>query len=369
MSDVRMLDRAGGMSGQVVPPQAASAQVGPAIVSGGSGARLSRGSFPKRFWPLASEPTMVRQTARAVAAATRARTTPRGSRTFMDAREVVRRAASLARVIAPAVAVVVLGAAGERGEIDRGLTDWQLGRPAEAFEHWRQASLAGDARGALYIGTLFDTGRGVAPDCRQAMAWYARAAELGSAAGAFNVGVLYDSGLCVAGNPRAAASWYARAAAGGFGRGAYNLALMYEAGTGVPVDHARAMALYRNAAEHGITAARAHLVSFGRPVTSVVRSPPQDPAAKAFEQAQSVLLSRGPADAARMVALLQQAAEQHNSLAEYDLGYCYQRGMGLPTNAVQALSFYRRAAADASDASVRAIAQAGIDSLTARAGG
>ena len=287
----------------------------------------------------------------------------------MGARRVARRAASrLAEACAAAAAVVLLGAAGPQDEIGRGLLDWQLGRPAEAFEHWRQASLAGDASGALYIGTLFDTGDGVAPNCRQAMAWYAKAAELGSAAGAFNVGVLYDSGLCVAASPQAAASWYARAAAGGFGRGAYNLALMYEAGIGVPADRARAKALYRTAAEHGITAARAHLVSFGRPV---IRSAPprEDPAAQAFAQAQSVLLSRGPADAARMVALLQQAAEQHNPLAEYDLGYCYQRGMGLPANVVQALTFYRRAVADASDASVRSIAQAGIDSLKTHAGG
>ena len=287
----------------------------------------------------------------------------------MGARRAVRRAAArLAGVCVAAAAAVVLGAAGPQDDIGQGLMDWQLGRPAEAFGHWRQAALAGDARGALYIGTLFDTGNGVAPDCRQAMAWYARAAELGSAPGAFNVGVLYDSGLCGRENLQAAASWYARAAAGGFGRGAYNLALLYETGSGVPVDRARAAALFRTAAEHGITAARTHLVSFGRPVIRDVR-PQENPAAQAFAQAQAVLLSRGPADAARMVALLRQAAEQHDPLAEYDLGYCYQRGMGLPANALQAMTLYRRAVADASDDSVRAIAQAGIGSLKTGAGG
>ncbi len=281
----------------------------------------------------------------------------------MGALRVVRLAGSvLARAAASAAAVSVLAAASPAGDIGRGLLEWQRGRPAEAFVHWQAAALAGDARGALFIGTLFDTGQGVAEDGRQAMAWYAKAAELGSAAGAFNVGVLYDAGQGAPENPQAAASWYARAAAGGFGRAAYNLALMYEAGTGVPADQARARSLYRMAASRGITAARAHLASFERTGIPVTR-PPEDPAAQAFQQAQTVLLSRGPGDAARMVALFRQAAEQHNPLAEYDLGYCYQRGMGLPPDAAQALAFYRRAAADAAEPSVRSIAQAGIDSL------
>ena len=277
------------------------------------------------------------------------------------------RALRTVRLGAAALAVTVLAAAGPP-DVSQGLLDWQLGRPAEAFVHWRTAALAGDPRGALYMGTLFDTGRGVTQDYRQAMAWYAKAAELGSAAGAFNVAVFFDAGLGAPANPKAAAAWYARAAAGGFGRAAYNLAMMTEAGTGVPADPARAMALYRIAAGHGITAARAHLASFGRPVSGVVHAP-DDPATAAFQNAQAVLLSRGPGDAARMVILLKQAAERHNPLAEYDLGYCYQRGMGLPKDAAQALALYRRAAADAADEPVRSIAQAGIDSLKAAAGG
>ena len=268
----------------------------------------------------------------------------------------------LARAWVSAAAVLTLGAASPVGDVAQGLSYWQLGRPAEALALWRQAALAGNARGALYTGVLFDTGQGVKQDFRQAMTWYVKAAELGSAAGAFNVGVLYDAGLGTAENLQAAASWYARAAAGGFGRGAYNLAMMYEAGAGVPVDRARALALYKLAAERGIRAARAHLASLGRPVTGAAR-PPDDPAAQAFQQAQSVLLSRGPSEAVRMVALLRQAADRHDPLAEYDLGYCYQRGMGLPPDRVQALALYKRAVADAAGASVAAIAQAGIDSL------
>ena len=72
MSDAQMLDRAAGLSGQSPSPKAAGTQVVPVILSGGSGTRLwpvSRGSFPKQFWPLVSEQTLVQETAhRAVAA-------------------------------------------------------------------------------------------------------------------------------------------------------------------------------------------------------------------------------------------------------------------------------------------------------------
>ena len=44
----------------------ASARVVPVILSGGSGSRLwpvSRASFPKQFWPLVSDRTMIQETA------------------------------------------------------------------------------------------------------------------------------------------------------------------------------------------------------------------------------------------------------------------------------------------------------------------
>ena len=56
------------MSAQPAPPAAeTAAPVVPVILSGGSGTRLwpvSRESFPKQFWPLVSERSMIEETAR-----------------------------------------------------------------------------------------------------------------------------------------------------------------------------------------------------------------------------------------------------------------------------------------------------------------
>ena len=247
---------------------------------------------------------------------------------------------------------------------DAALAEFRQGRFAEALREWLQAAQGGDARADLYVGVMYDGGLGVPHDPARALAWYRRAAEAGSAAGAFNVGVLYDSGVGVAQDQRRAATWYARAAARGFARAQYNLGLMYEAGIGVARDRRRAAALFTEASRHGITAAGSHLAALGEKPAEAARKPPDLPAApdtsmQDFDRAQQVLLSRGPAEAGRMAALFRHAAEQHNALAEYDLAYCYQHGMGVPADAAQAVGWYRRAEADAPAGTLRDIAHAG----------
>ncbi len=248
------------------------------------------------------------------------------------------------------------------GSVESGLGDFQQGRFSEAFQAWQQAGQAGDARGVLYIGVLYDSGLGVVQNYAKAMACYRRAGELGSAAGAFNVGVMYDSGLGVRKSTKDAAIWYARASRHGFGRAEYNLALLYETGSGVGRNRARAVALYKLAASHGVTAARAHLASLNERAPAAVPEKPDD-AMQGFKEAQQLLLNRGAAESARMVALFRYAADQRNPLAEYDLGYCYDAGIGVPRDRAKAHEWYQRAAGDAHDDSLRALAQAGVDNL------
>jgi TPR repeat protein len=261
-----------------------------------------------------------------------------------------------------AAILVSLCAATQASTVTAGLADFRQGRFSEAFQAWNQAATAGDARGALYIGVLYDSGLGVAQSYQQAMSWYRRASALGNAAGSFNVGVMYDAGLGVAKSPAQAAIWYARAARQGSARAGYNLAMLYETGTGVAKNRAKAVALYQRAAGQGIAAARTHLSALKKPAPAAVPEQPDESMQK-FTEAQQLLISRGAAESARMVGLFRRAADQHNPLAEYDLGYCYETGMGTPRDAAKAYDLYRRAAADAHDQSLRSLAQAGADNL------
>lgn len=247
-------------------------------------------------------------------------------------------------------------------DVSLGLTEFKQGRFAEALREWAHASDAGDSRGALYIGVLYDTGQGVRQDYGKALDWYRRAAEAGSPVGAFNVGVLYDSGLGVAQDPTEAATWYGRAADAGFGRADYNLGLLYESGTGVERNRGKAIRLFEEALRHGVSAALLHLTHLGvrraGPVGAGQKSPLMD-----FQQAQSVIASRSPAEAQQATSVFRQAAQQHNALAEYDLGYCYERGLGVPLDQAQALHWYQRATADAKDDTLKLVAKSGADYL------
>jgi TPR repeat protein len=260
-----------------------------------------------------------------------------------------------------ALALLVLAAAAP-SEVAAGLAEFRQGLFAEAFRDWDAASQAGDARGALYIGVLYDTGLGGAQDFAKAMAWYKQAALGGSAVGAFNAGVLYDAGLGVPKNPQEAAHWYALAAQRGFARAQYNLALLYESGTGVAKNRQKAISLFKSAAARGVTASRAHLSALGvaapAPTAGVQANPMAD-----FQQAQHMIASRSTDEVAKAAAVFRQSAEKHDALAEYDLGYCYERGLGVPPDSTQALLWYGRAVADSKDAAIKSAAQSSIDYL------
>ena len=178
--------------------------------------------------------------------------------------------------------------------------------------------------------------------------------------------MLYDAGLGGAKDETQAAAWYLRAAKLGSARADYNLAMMYESGTGVRRSRARAITFYTLAARHGISAARAHLKALGQTVEGAVQTP-QDHAMQDFRKAQDLLLARGPSTATRMAALFRSAADLHNPLAEYDLGYCYEHAMGVAHDPGQAAGYYRRAAQDTHDDELRKIAQEAADGLTAGA--
>ena len=257
-----------------------------------------------------------------------------------------------------------MGVTPAMAQADPGLAAFGAGRFAEAVQSWGAEAAAGDPAAALYLGVAYDTGEGVAQDYGQALQWYRRAAEGGSAVAMFNVAVMYDAGRGVPADAAAAAQWYGQAAARGLGRAEYNLGLLTEAGTGVPRDRVRAIALFRAAAGHGISAARLHLASLGASYAGVVHREPRDAAMEAFQKAQQLLLARDPAAMQQAAGLFRRAADEGNPLAQYDLGYCYAHGIGLPVDQGEAVRWFRVAASHAPNPALRALAEAGVNEAT-----
>ncbi len=243
-----------------------------------------------------------------------------------------------------------------------GLRDFERGAFAEAMQAWQAEAASGDASSGLYVGVLYDTGFGVAQNEAEALRWYERAGAAGNPTAMLNAAIMLDAGRAGAPDPQAAAAWYERAAARGVGRAEYNLALLLEFGAAGSRRGERAVQLYRAAASHGIAAAREHLARLGTPYAGTVR-PSKDAAMLEFQRAQQVLLRRGAAEAAGAVELFRRAAQGGNRLAAYDLGYCYEHGIGVPVDAGLAIQFYRQAQEQPTDPRVRTMAEAGIRTL------
>lgn len=227
------------------------------------------------------------------------------------------------------------------------------------------AAIKGDADAAMSLGTAYDLGDGVAADPQAALRWYEVAAGLGSVSAMFNVGVMYDTGTGTARNWVRAAHWYEQAAAQGHARAAYDLGLLYEEGEGVRRNLATAAHWYKRAAAAGLTAGNAKLVA----LAPLLRA---NTANADYVRAQALIEEKGLTDAVpEMLPLLRRAATNGYPVAQYDLGYLYENGLGVPTDRVQAYVWYRRAvsaghAGGTRDATVVTAATAGATRLAAR---
>ena len=234
-----------------------------------------------------------------------------------------------------------------------------------ALAQWQRLAEAGEASAMLGIGTLYDTGHGVPQNFSAALDWYRRAADAGSASGAFNVGVMYDNGRGTPVDRAEAVRWFRIAADRGFGRAAYNLGLIYREGDGVPQDPDAAVRYFRLADKYGIAAARRSLAALGAPLPPLAPPPapsgtpapapkPSPDRAEAgragIAEFQRAALERSDVPTAageafaNNIATFKERADSGNNVAQYDMGWAYQYGLGVDTDPAKAYVYYLRAA-------------------------
>jgi TPR repeat protein len=102
------------------------------------------------------------------------------------------------------------------------------------------------------LGFMYSAGRGVSPDDKQAMTWYARAAAHGYVPGQVNLILAYFQ-RSDARDLAEAVKWFRKAAAQGAPLAERELAFAYEHGLGVPQDIGMAIEWYGKAAAHGLS--------------------------------------------------------------------------------------------------------------------
>src|SRR5438552_6880010 len=95
----------------------------------------------------------------------------------------------------------------EDDDFRRGLTAFNTGDFATAFEFWRPLAERKEPRSQAGIGFMYHRGLGVAVDDREAAVWLGRAAEQGQAEGQLMLGILFYYGRGVAQSYVRAYAW------------------------------------------------------------------------------------------------------------------------------------------------------------------
>ncbi|MBT8001457.1 MAG: sel1 repeat family protein, partial [Rhodospirillales bacterium] len=103
----------------------------------------------------------------------------------------------------------------------------------KAAKWLRKAADLGNGSGQQFLGKLYEEGKGVTKDPKEANKWFRKAAENGNVQAQFALGQNYRLGYGVQKDHKEAAIWFRKAAERGHRVAADNLATMYKNGLGV----------------------------------------------------------------------------------------------------------------------------------------
>ncbi len=100
-------------------------------------------------------------------------------------------------------------------DYQKGFEAYQRGDYATALREWKPLAKQGQASAQYNLALMYEDGRGVPEDDKEAVKWYRLAAEQGVAWAQNNLGVMYDNGEGVPEDDVYAYMWWNLAAAQG----------------------------------------------------------------------------------------------------------------------------------------------------------
>jgi TPR repeat protein len=190
----------------------------------------------------------------------------------------------------------------------------------ESFKWALQAAQRGHMVAQHNVGSNYMEGRGVNKDLEQARYWYTRAAEQGFAHSEWMLGRIYVEGIGVAPNREEGLKWLSKALAQGHSPTMMTLAAMFTDPNGVPQQPQLVFDLHRAAAQRGNHYSEFEL---GRIYRAGYLGAPDDVQALVWFK-KAAAADYGPAD--------------------YYLGQMYEAGRGVAADPEQARMHYERAA-------------------------
>jgi hypothetical protein len=169
----------------------------------------------------------------------------------------------------------------------------QAAKPNTAIGVIQTAAQQGDADAQYELGTIYQSGAGVARNPAQAEQWLSKAANQGHAKAQYALAMLYRGNDSEEALQRSL-EWQQKAAQSGYAEAQYGLGVLYANGQYVEQDPTQAQLWFQKAASQGHVAAKLALLSQGADVPAVAADAPE-PVAIAETQAPEVVVNPEPA--------------------------------------------------------------------------
>ena len=293
-----------------------------------------------------------------------------------------------------AVLLLLLSCAPAFADLAAGQEAYDKGDYATALKEFLPLARQGNAEAQYSLGVMYDEGRGLAKDDKEAVNWYRLAAEQGYAPAQYNLGVMCEEGRGAPRDYSGAAQWvyswrhgkeprsrsstsgYCTRTAGAFRK----IRRRLSGGSGrlrskdsrprssiwarsttkatkvLPQDHREAMRWYRLAAEQGFTPAQralGYMYQLGQGAPQDYKeamrwyrlaaeqgdAPAQRGLSAMYRDGEGV-----PEDYKEAVRWARMAAEQGDADSQVFLGAAYERGKGVPQDYIEGARWLRLAA-------------------------
>ena len=113
----------------------------------------------------------------------------------------------------------------------------------------------GDTNSQYAVAEMYEKGKGVVANSKEAFKWYVKAANKGDIKASYKVGFFYYSGIAVSKDYRKARDWFTKSANKNYARAEYFLGEIYENGHGVSQNNSTALKWYKRALAGGYNTA------------------------------------------------------------------------------------------------------------------
>jgi TPR repeat protein len=226
--------------------------------------------------------------------------------------------------------------------------------PEGAFKYFKMAAEQGVAEAQFELGVCYYNGFGTLVNLEKAFKYYQIAAEHGCAAARYDLGACYENGIGTIVNLEKAFIYYLKASYSlcvkqQRAAAEYDLGRCYEKGIGTPVNPVKAFDSYKDAAKHWSSAryalGRCYEKGIGTPVNF-------DEAFRHYHEAAEQGWVVNQHDPEHYIDSNPRVMERHHSKAaeldwtsaQYDLGRCYENGIGTTVDPDKAFLHYQKAA-------------------------